>query len=174
MAGIDGSSSSRADPGAQRIAGAGAPCVDDPAESGQDQAVLRGVAAALERGAEHVLPCPGDCPALDPREVGALLGGSRTAARRDRPRPSRHRDERAAAVAAGGARAAFGPGCFARHAGLAAEADADRVAQLQSLALDVDTPEDLAALRAALRRVPDAAPRTRALLEHLAARSAVA
>ena len=43
-----------------------------------------------------------------------------------------------------------------------------RVGRLPSLELDVDTPGDLAALRAALaRRARGAAPRTRALLERL-------
>ena len=65
---------------------------------------------------------------------------------------------------------AFGPGSFARHAALGAAAGATvRVAQAPSLELDVDTPGDLAALRAALARHPAAAPRTRALLEHIAA-----
>jgi 2-phospho-L-lactate guanylyltransferase len=70
---------------------------------------------------------------------------------------------------------AFGSGSFARHAVLGAGAGAVvRVAQAPSLELDVDTPGDLAALRAALDRLPDAAPRTRALLERLGSRSAVA
>jgi 2-phospho-L-lactate guanylyltransferase len=63
----------------------------------------------------------------------------------------------------------FGPGSFARHAARARAAGATvRVAQAPSLELDVDTPGDLAALRAALADRPDAAPRTRALLERLA------
>jgi hypothetical protein len=48
-----------------------------------------------------------------------------------------------------------------------------RVAHAPSLELDVDTPGDLAALRAALGRLPDAAPRTRAVVERLSPRSAV-
>ena len=36
-----------------------------------------GIEAALERGAERVLLVPGDCPALDPLEVSALLGTPR-------------------------------------------------------------------------------------------------
>ena len=56
----------------------------------------------------------------------------------------------------------FGPGSFARHAARAREAGvAARVAALPSLGLDVDTPDDLAALRSALatrprRRAPHA------------------
>ena len=65
----------------------------------------------------------------------------------------------------------FGPGSFARHAALGAAAGAVvRVAHAPSLELDVDTPGDLEALRGALRGLPDAAPRTRALLERMAPR----
>src|SRR5215210_2414202 len=70
---------------------------------------------------------------------------------------------------------ALGPGSFARHAVRGAAAGARvRVAHAPSLELDVDTPGDLAALCSALRSLPAAAPRTRALLETLAPSSAVA
>ena len=59
---------------------------------------------------------------------------------------------------------AFGTGSFARHAALAARAG-PRCARCRSLGLDVDTPDDLAALRAALAARPGGAPRTRALLD---------
>src|SRR4051812_2572282 len=42
----------------------GAHVVHDPVEAGQSAAAARGIAAALERGAERVLLVPGDCPAL--------------------------------------------------------------------------------------------------------------
>src|SRR5204863_3491786 len=58
----------------------------------------------------------------------------------------------------------FGAGSFARHAAFGRAARvAVRVADLPSLALDVDTPRDLAALAA--RR--GGAERTRALLQRL-------
>ncbi len=148
--------------------------VDDPVEAGQSDAAARGVDAAVARGAERVLLVPGDCPALDAGEVTQLLAdfdgagvvivpdrhGSGTNALRLTP---------PAVIAP-----AFGPGSFARHAARGAGAGAVvRVAALPSLELDVDTPGDLAELRAALQHRPDAAPRTRALLERLASRSAV-
>ena len=57
---------------------------------------------------------------------------------------------------------AFGPGSFARHSELAGHG---RVAELPSLTLDIDTPDDLATLLAGSAD----APRTRALLGEAAA-----
>jgi 2-phospho-L-lactate/phosphoenolpyruvate guanylyltransferase len=47
--------------------------VDDPEDAGHSAAALRGIAAAIERGATRVLLVPGDCPALDPAELDDLL-----------------------------------------------------------------------------------------------------
>jgi 2-phospho-L-lactate guanylyltransferase len=53
---------------------AGAIVVDDTAESGQSAAVSLGLARARGDGFERALCVPGDCPALDPDELDALLG----------------------------------------------------------------------------------------------------
>jgi 2-phospho-L-lactate guanylyltransferase len=153
----------------------GAHVVHDPLEAGQSDAAARGVRAALERDAERVLLVPGDCPALDPREVGGLLGefagvGLVIV-------PDRHGSGTNALLIAPpeAIEPSFGPGSFARHAARGAAAGvAVRVAHAASLELDVDTPGDLAALREALIARPGAAPRTRALLRRLAPSSAVA
>jgi 2-phospho-L-lactate guanylyltransferase len=160
---------------AEAARAAGAQVVDDPVEAGQSAAAARGIAAAVAGGAERVLLVPGDCPALDPGEVGALLDGFTDAA--VVIVPDRHGTGTNAlrltppdVIAP-----AFGAGSFARHSALGAAAGAVlQVAQAPSLELDVDTPGDLAALRAALRRLPDAAPRTRAVLQRMVPRSAVA
>jgi 2-phospho-L-lactate guanylyltransferase len=148
------------------LAPQGVHVVHDPEEAGQSAAAALGIEAALERGAERVLLVPGDCPALDPAEVGALLA--------DRAPgtvivPDRHGTGTNALLLAPptAIAPAFGPGSLARHRTLAGE-DA-RVAELTSLGLDVDTPGDLAALRAALAARPGGAPRTRALLDGIAA-----
>src|SRR3954451_1510345 len=47
--------------------------VDDPVQAGQSDAATLGIAAAQRRGAERVLLVPGDCPALWPQEVDAML-----------------------------------------------------------------------------------------------------
>jgi 2-phospho-L-lactate guanylyltransferase len=149
----------------------GAHVVHDPEESGQSAAAARGIAAALERGAERVLLVPGDCPALAPDELSALL-------ERVEPPPSvvivpdRHGSGTNALLLTPprAVEPSFGSGSFARHAASARAAGADvKVAPLPSLGLDVDTPGDLAALRAALASRPGGAERTRAVLDRLTA-----
>ncbi len=51
----------------------GALLIEDTAEQGQSEAVTLGVQRALADGFERVLCIPGDCPALDPGELDALL-----------------------------------------------------------------------------------------------------
>ena len=147
---------------------AGADIVHDPDEAGQSAAALLGIRAALDAGAGRVLLVPGDCPALDPREVGDLL------ARPGRAGvvivPDRHGAGTNALLLSPPdvIEPAFGPGSFARHAARAhAAATVVRVAEVRSLGLDVDTPEDLEALRDALGARPGAAPRTRELLARM-------
>jgi 2-phospho-L-lactate guanylyltransferase len=127
------------------------------------------MAAPAARGAERVLLVPGDCPGLDPAEVAALL--ARPAAAPEVVIVPDHHGSgtNALLIAPPDALApAFGEGSFARHAARAAAAGARvTVAQAASLALDVDTPGDLEALRTALAARPGAAPRTRAVLDRL-------
>jgi 2-phospho-L-lactate/phosphoenolpyruvate guanylyltransferase len=160
-----------AEPLAARAAGAaGAVVVDDPVELGQSAAAARGVQAAVEREAERVLLVPGDCPALDPAEVDALLTGHD--GREVVIVPDRHGSGTNALLLAppGRIQPAFGTSSLARHVALARAAGAAvRVAALPSLALDVDTADDLAALEAALAARAGGAARTRARLPALAA-----
>lgn len=147
---------------------AGVEVVHDPDEAGQSAAARRGVRTAVARGAQRVLLVPGDCPALDPEEVGALLA---EAAPGVVIVPDRHGSGTNALLISPptAVEPAFGPGSFARHAALARAAGARvRVGRLPSVELDVDTPGDLAALRAALAARPGGARRTRALLDGIA------
>jgi 2-phospho-L-lactate/phosphoenolpyruvate guanylyltransferase len=146
---------------ADAAAAAGARVVHDPAEAGQSAAAALGIAAA---GADRALLVPGDCPALDPAEVSALLAHVAPVV----IVPDRHGHGTNALLLTPPdvMEPAFGEGSFARHAARARAAGAAvRVADLPSLALDIDTPEDLAALLAGRAD----APRTRALLEEAAA-----
>jgi 2-phospho-L-lactate guanylyltransferase len=151
---------------------AGAHIVADRVEGGQSLAAEVGVETAVQRGAERALLVPGDCPALDPHEVDTLLRNHKEGVTIV---PDRHGQGTNALLLAPptALSPAFGPGSLARHAALASAGGATvRVAQAPSLELDVDTPGDLAALRAALDGRPAAAPRTRAVLERLAAPTA--
>ena len=165
-----------ADPGAQRIAeGYGARALDDAAESGQDQAVLRAAAVAQELGATQVLALPGDCPLIDPAELETLLGKPRTAERFAVVVADRHGTGTNGLLLSPPDALAprYGPGSFARHLELAQAADVPaEVAELASLALDVDTPDDLAALQERLAAVRGGAAHTRGMLHQLQRTSA--
>ena len=141
---------------------------DDPHEAGQSAAALIGVRAALEVGAERVLLVPGDCPALDPGEIATLLARSGRAG--VVIVPDRHGAGTNALLLSPPdvIEPSFGPGSFARHAARAhAAGTRGRVAEVRSLGLDVDTPDDLHALHEALAGRPGAAPRTRELLARM-------
>jgi 2-phospho-L-lactate guanylyltransferase len=143
---------------------AGAELLDDPEDRGHSEAAAMGVRAAIATGAERVALLPGDCPLLDPAELDTALGalGPDSAG----VIPDRHgsgtnglllRPPDAIAPA-------FGPGSRERHLRLAAAAGVKGyVIELESLALDLDTESDLAALRVALEG-GTRAPRTRAAL----------
>ena len=151
---------------AQRIAeGYGATVVRDT-EMGHSEAAMLGVGMAMERGAERVLLLPADCPLIEPGEVDRLA---------DWPAP-----ERAVLVVADrhgtGTNAlllqppdaiapAFGDGSHARHLGMARAAGiAAETVELPSLALDIDTPDDLAAAERALADSRGGAAHTRGML----------
>jgi 2-phospho-L-lactate/phosphoenolpyruvate guanylyltransferase len=167
--GLDGIVTVSGDHSAQQIAGGyGATVVEDD-ERGHNAAATKGIATALGAGAERVLLVPGDCPAVDPRELEALL------AHPAGPRsvlivPDRHgTGTNALLLKPPDALApSFGPGSRHRHiadagtAGVAAE-----VVELPSLALDVDTPDDLAALQHRLDTTHGGAAHTRGMLSQL-------
>jgi 2-phospho-L-lactate guanylyltransferase len=123
---------------------------DDP-ERGQSAAAVAGIRAAIELGAERVLLVPGDCPALDAEEVDGLLSADE-----DSPAvtvvPDRHGTGTNALLLAPPdvIEPAFGEGSYDRHVGAARAAGARlAAAHVPSLAIDVDTPADLDALRGA-------------------------
>jgi 2-phospho-L-lactate guanylyltransferase len=136
-------------------------------EQGHNAAARLGIAAALATGADRVLLVPGDCPALDPAELDVLLARAV-----DPPSiaivPDRHGTGTNALLLTppDALEPSFGPGSAQRHAQHAQTAGTHaEVVEVPSLAMDVDTPEDLDALEAALG--PGAAPRTRELLSKL-------
>jgi len=150
----------------------GAIVLEDEAEAGQSAAASLGEPARHAEGMQRVLCVPGDCPALDPAELQALL--SADAADRSGEGegevvivPDRHGTGTNGllltppdVIAPG-----FGPGSCERHRALALAAGiACRVERPPSLLLDIDTGADLAALRQRLAGHSARALRTRAVL----------
>jgi 2-phospho-L-lactate/phosphoenolpyruvate guanylyltransferase len=142
--------------------------VDDPDDAGHSAAAERGIQAAMDRGATRVLLVPGDCPALDPAEVDQLLEDAEGVAPPDVVIvPDRHGSGTNALLLTppDAIHPAFGPGSRERHERLAQEAGATVAAiDVPTLGLDVDTVDDLAALRVALEDVRGGASHTRGLL----------
>jgi 2-phospho-L-lactate guanylyltransferase len=147
--------------------------IRDPDEPGHNPAASEGVRWALEQGARRVLLVPGDCPALDPIEVDDLLLAHPHSEARVTIVPDRHGTGTNALVLCppDAIAPSFGPGSRARHEGLAREAGAEcRIAEPPSLALDIDTVDDLNVLRAALDARTGGAAHTRGLLARLGRR----
>lgn len=157
---VDGVLVVTADPVAERIAAShDASTLEDEHEAG--------LAAAARGRADRVLLVPGDCPLLDPAEVDSLLGRPRAAGAHAIIVPDRHGSGTNALLLEppDSLAPAFGEDSLARHVGGAREAGlAHEVAEVPSLALDVDTPDDLAALREALTAQRGGAANTRGML----------
>lgn len=133
----------------------------DPRESGQSAAAVIGIRSARE--AERALLVPGDCPALDPRELQTLLDSETQVV----IAPDRHGTGTNALLLTPPTIIvpAFGAGSFSRHQAAAQAAGAScEVVRVPSLQHDVDTVEDLQALRSLLEERAQAAPRTREAL----------
>jgi 2-phospho-L-lactate guanylyltransferase len=160
-----------AEPAAEAIGrGHGARVVADQREDGQSSAALAGVRIAMDGGARRALLVPGDCPALDPAELTELLATPVAGERSVVLVPDRHGTGTNALLLSPPDvfTPSFGPDSRARHERAAAEAGvALTVVQTPSLVLDVDTPEDLAALRDALATTRGTAAHTRGMLSRL-------
>jgi 2-phospho-L-lactate guanylyltransferase len=100
------------------------------------------LAARAELSAQRALLVPGDTPALDTADLDALLARAEPVV----IVPDRHGTGTNALLLTppGAIAPAFGPGSCERHQAAAEAAGVDHaVLRLPSLALDVDTPEDL-------------------------------
>jgi 2-phospho-L-lactate guanylyltransferase len=166
---IDGVLVVTSDRNAQAIAGGHGTTLLDDLDRGHSEAAARGIQQALADGTERVLLVPGDCPMLDPTELDALVGRPVTP-----PSvvivPDRHgTGTNALLLTPPDALApAFGPGSRDRHMANAREAETNaEVVEVATLALDVDTPDDLAALRLTLASTHGGAAHTRGMLSQL-------
>jgi 2-phospho-L-lactate guanylyltransferase len=144
------------------------------ADDGHAEAAAAGARLAMAEGAQRVAMLPVDCPMLDTDELDAHLGRS--------PRtalivPDRHGT---------GTNAlmlnppdlflpAFGPDSCARHVSRArATGQSFALEEVESLAIDLDTPEDFTLLRDRLLLDPQPAPRTAKVLWQLGDRAQAA
>jgi 2-phospho-L-lactate guanylyltransferase len=133
-------------------------------DEGHAEAAAAGARAAIADGADRVAMLPVDCPTLEVDELDAHLGRS--------PRtalivPDRHGTGTNALLLspADAFEPAFGPDSCARHASRARAAGIPfAIERIESLALDLDTPEDLLELRDALVVNSERAPRTAELI----------
>jgi 2-phospho-L-lactate/phosphoenolpyruvate guanylyltransferase len=138
----------------------------DTEQAGQSQAASIGIRYALAAGFGRVLLVPGDTPLLDPAEVAALLERSPPVA----IVPDRHLTGTNALLLSppDAIEPSFGPASLARHTSAAEAAGVEyAVERVHTLELDVDTPEDLAELAAALEGRRGQASSTRAALSRL-------
>ena len=142
----------------------------DDRQSGQSDAALIGIRYAVAAGYERVLLVPGDTPLIDAVEVDELLDRCHTDGIAVGVVPDRHGTGTNALVLVPPDcfEPSFGEGSFNRHMNHAKGAGlVHRAEGVPSLAHDVDTPEDLAALSDAVEGARTIAPRTRgALRQH--------
>jgi 2-phospho-L-lactate/phosphoenolpyruvate guanylyltransferase len=141
------------------------------ADEGHSEAASAGARAAMAEGAQRVVMLPVDCPMLDIDELDAHVGHS--------PRtvlivPDHH---------ATGTNAllltppdifmpAFGPDSCARHVSRArASGISFALEEIESIAIDLDTPQDFSLLRDKLLLDPQPAPRTAQVLWELGDRT---
>jgi 2-phospho-L-lactate guanylyltransferase len=157
------------DHGAQQIAGGHGANVLEDAQSGHSDAAAMAIREAVEAGVTRVLLVPGDCPLLDPKEVDQLL--SRPESERMAVIvPDRHGTGTNALVLSPPDVLApsFGPDSRARHGTMARDAGVPHaVVEVPTLSLDIDTPDDLDALRVRLEGLHGGAAHTRGMLNQL-------
>ena len=142
----------------------------DDVQDGQSAATLIAVRFASAADYERAVLVPGDTPLLEAAELDALLDRCEADGLNAGIVADRHGTGTNALVLAPPAALlpSFGPGSLERHVGSAADSDiAYRVEHAPSLAHDIDTPEDLAALADVLVGARTVAPRTRGALRQL-------
>jgi 2-phospho-L-lactate/phosphoenolpyruvate guanylyltransferase len=145
--------------------------IRDLEEAGQSRATLEGVARAAELGYDRALLVPGDCPLVDPEELDDLVEISGAAGYEATIVPDRHEKGTNALLVqrVSPLEPQFGPGSLARHVEQAqARGLRYSVQGVPSLALDIDTDDDLDELVGQLRRHNGRAPETKQALDRIA------
>jgi 2-phospho-L-lactate guanylyltransferase len=133
----------------------------DPDDRGHSEAAVLGIIRAKSLGAAAVVLLPGDCPLLDPSELDAAL--ERLEPGRVTVVPDRHGTGTNALLMSpsDAIGPAFGEGSAERHRDRAERAGYEvAIEPIESLALDLDTPDDHTALAAILSVERGRAPAT--------------
>ncbi|MDQ3728509.1 MAG: 2-phospho-L-lactate guanylyltransferase [Actinomycetota bacterium] len=140
----------------------------DPTDHGHSEAATLGIVRAKALGATCTALLPGDCPLLDSGELDAALAEfseGTVGVATDRHGTGTNMLVLSPADAIG---PAFGPGSRERHLDRAQRAGYEaKLLDVPSLALDLDTPDDLETLSSLLSKDPDRAPITAAALAEL-------
>ncbi|MGK2878609.1 MAG: 2-phospho-L-lactate guanylyltransferase [Solirubrobacterales bacterium] len=143
---VDGVVVVSAEPKLAEIAAGTADAVIPDARSGHSDAAIAGVAWAIEHDFDRVVMIPGDCPLLDPEELDDLIARTREDRIQFAVIPDRMGTGTNALVISppDAVDPSFGPGSRQRHIAMGLAASR-RVAEheVPSLALDLDTAEDL-------------------------------
>jgi 2-phospho-L-lactate/phosphoenolpyruvate guanylyltransferase len=142
----------------------------DTEMAGQSAAALIGIRYGQAHGFDRVLLVPGDTPLLDPGEVAALLRRALDNGVGAVVVPDRHGEGTNALLLTppDAIEPAFGPGSCERHVAAARAAEVPfAIEHVPSLALDVDTGQDLEVLAATLEGRLGHAPATRGALRQL-------
>lgn len=144
--------------------------IADAAQAGQSAAALLGIEHAREEGFDRAILLPGDTPLLEPAELDRLLDRCEAAGNGVGIVPDRHGEGTNALVLhpPDAIEPGFGRGSLDRHVQAARAAGVPHAVEpVRSLGLDVDTPDDLAALVATLERRRGLAPLTRGAVRQL-------
>ena len=145
--------------------------LEQKSDEGHSDAAAAGARAAMADGSARVVMLPVDCPTLDIEELDAHVGRSHRTALIV---PDRHGTGTNALVLAPPDvfLPVFGPDSCGRHVSRArASGISFALEELESLAMDLDTPEDMSLLRDRLLLDPQPAPRTAEVLWELGDRS---
>ncbi|UJA21865.1 2-phospho-L-lactate guanylyltransferase [Thermoleophilia bacterium SCSIO 60948] len=144
--------------------------LQDPVDQGHSEAATLGIVRAKATGAGCVALLPIDCPLLDPSELDGALDAQPDSG--VGVIPDRHGSGTNGLILspADAIRPAFGADSRRIHLERAeARGLAGAVRELPSMALDLDTPDDLEALRGELEADPERAPQTAEALLRIAA-----
>jgi 2-phospho-L-lactate/phosphoenolpyruvate guanylyltransferase len=142
--------------------------LQEPADRGHSEAATLGIVRAKALGATCTALLPGDCPLLDPAELDGALSSfaqNTVGVASDHHQTGTNGLFLSPADAIG---PAFGPGSCERHLDRATRAGYEaKLLDIPSLALDLDTPDDLGSLSSILAEDPERAPLTAAALAEL-------